>query len=180
MQKGVQMKQRFGLVVVIGLLLGTWFGVSPVAGQSSQCEDLSAYKDAVTELQRDDRAADFMRFHRDTMTMPFELYEGYVWDMDRDQGHKTIASMLWFLDELDKLDVPSVYEKGHLGMTTYVRYKANELDHLVFRSPNVPDPHVMRSAFDHLEEGETAAAESCASLIEDMGGYVLIDLRTQP
>jgi len=79
------------------------------------------------------------------------------------------------VETLEGLDVPEVYADGNQGIVLLMGFFGDQVSFYGLDSTKVPKPADFDAAWQHIYDGETAAADACPSEIADVGGYIFYD-----
>ena len=80
-----------------------------------------------------------------------------------------------FVDTLEGLDVPAVYEDGNAGIAGLYGWFNDLIDWVVLENGEEPDTDDLADSIAQVKGAEEAAAENCGDAVDDLDGYVLID-----
>ena len=147
----------------IGTITG---GSDQASGDEYGCDLLFAYRNDVYQSFAD--YPEFLEWWAESDSPAIEAITPEDAEVLVEQGEG-------FVDTLDGLDVPPVYEDGHQGIMGLYGFFNELIAWVVLEEGEEPDTDFLSDAIADVKAGEEAAAENCAAEIEDLDGYVLID-----
>jgi hypothetical protein len=157
------------LAIVVSLALagfGAVTGSSEPVGDEFGCDQLFAYRNDVYQS-----FAGYPEF----LDWWAESEEPAIEAINPDDAEVLVEQGRGFVETLDGLDVPVVYEDGHEGIMGLYGFFNDLIAWVVLDEGEEPDTDSLSEAISLVKSGEEAAAENCAAEIEDLDGYVLID-----
>jgi hypothetical protein len=99
-----------------------------------------------------------------------------VQQQDRDDIRAIVEDGQALLEDLEKLDVPDVYQRGNDGIIVLFGYDIGYITFLGIDASTVPDLETWDRGLALVLAGELGAANKCPDEIEEVGGYIFFPI----
>jgi hypothetical protein len=80
-----------------------------------------------------------------------------------------------FVETLEDLDVPLIYEDGNEGIAGLYGWFNDLIAWVVLEEGREPDTDDLAASLELVKASEEAAAEECSDAVDDLDGFVLLD-----
>lgn len=139
---------------------------NPVADDEFGCDLLFAYRNDV--YQSFAGYPEFLDWWAADDSTPIDA-------LSPDDAEVLVEQGRSFVETIDGLDVPAVYEEGNVGIAGLYGWFNDLIAWVVLEEGDEPDTDDLGAAMEQVKAAEEAAAENCGDAVDDLDGYVLID-----